>query len=163
MPSVAAVATQLAAANRPVIFLDTCILLDFVRAIKRLNAQCVEKARELHNAVSVPPEQCSMVVSHLVHHEWTINVPQVLDEARRHLNEIEQQSSHFRIACGVFGLAPGFSPAKYAAHGMAELLRDLAQNLLACGIEIDADDECSGRAMHRVMYNIPPSKKGGEA
>jgi len=163
MPHLTAVADQLIAADLPVIFLGTCILLDIIRAIKRRYADCVVKAKELHTAVTVLPIQCSLVASHLVRHEWGVHEPELLAEASRHLGAIEEQSGLFHDACGVFAIVPGFARANYAGHGMAEQLRDLSRELLSCGIEVDADDECSGRAINRVIYNIPPSKKGGEA
>ena len=97
------------------------------------------------------------IVSHLV------NEPELLTEAKRHLAEIEEQSELFHDACWVLGIVPGFARANYAGHRMGEQLRDLSQQLLNCGIEVDADDECSGHAINRVIYNIAPSKKGGEA
>ncbi len=162
MPSIALVASQLIVSDLPVIFLDTCILLDVIRAIKRRYANCVAKASELHTAVTAAPAQCSLVVSHLVRHEWAVNEPGLLMEAGRHLAEIEDQSGHFHDACAVLGIAPGFARANYAGHKMAEKLRDLSQQLLNSGIEVEADNECSGRAINRVIHNIPPSTKGGE-
>ena len=53
MPHITAVADQLIATDLPIIFLDTCILLDVIRAIKRRYTNCVAKARELHAAVGL--------------------------------------------------------------------------------------------------------------
>jgi hypothetical protein len=163
MSTVAAVAEQLVAVDLPVLFVDTCILLDVVRSIKRRSANCAAQARALHNAVTVAPHQCALVISHLVQHEWQTHQRELLEEATRHLIEMEDQSRHFHDACGVFGIAPGFGRANYAAHAMPTRLLDLSRELLDCATLVDGDNECSGRAIHRVIHNIPPSKKGGEA
>jgi hypothetical protein len=48
MPSIAATEAQLRADDRPVLFLDTCILLDIIRATYRcLGAGYVQRAADL--------------------------------------------------------------------------------------------------------------------
>lgn len=163
MPAIAAVADHIVAENLPVLFVDTCILLDVIRSIKRKAKDCAAQAKGLHSAITVSPKQCIIVVSHLVKHEWGVHEQDLLDEASRHLIDLEEHSGHFHDACGVLGIAPGFGRSNYAAQNVAGSLRDLSRQLLDCGIVIDKDNECSGRAINRVMYNIPPSKKGGEA
>ncbi len=163
MPTITAVADHIIGEDLPVLFVDTCILLDVIRSIKRKFRNCAAQAQGLHTVATVAPKQCIIVVSHVVQHEWHVRQQQVLDEAARHLNDLQEHSGHFHDACGVLGLAPGFGRSNYAVHNMAVRLRDLAHHLLACGIVIDPDDECSGRAIGRVIHNIPPSKKGGEA
>lgn len=163
MPSIVDVAAQLAAADLPVIFLDTCVLLDVMRAIKRRYVNCIGDGVRLHAAATVAPRQCSIAISHLVRHEWGANQQTLLDEATRHLSEIDDQSRHFHDACDVFGIAPGFARANYAGLGVARRLLDLSRQLLECAMVIDADNECSGRAMARVIDNAPPSKQGGGA
>jgi hypothetical protein len=163
MPTILEVADQLAQADLPVIFLDTCILLDVMRAIKRRYANCVDHAVLLHAAATVTPRQCSVVVSHIVQHEWHANQQMLLQEASRHLAEIHEQSAHFHDACRAFGIAPGFPRANYAGLGIADRLHSLSWQLLNSATLIDADNECSGRALNRVINNIPPSTHGGEA
>jgi hypothetical protein len=163
MPSVVDVSDQLAAAALPVLFLDTCILLDVIRAIKRRYKNCVEHAARLLDTASAATPQCVVVISHLVRHEWGANEQALLDEATRHLAEIEDQSGHFHDACDVFGIVRTFPRANYAALGVADRLHDLSRHLLNCALVVDPDNECSGQAMHRVIHGIPPSKQGGEA
>lgn len=163
MPDFTAVADQIIAEDLPVLFVDTCILLDVVRSIKRKFKSCVAQAQSLHSAATVAPRQCILVTSHLVQHEWGVHEQELLDEATRHLIDMEEYSGHFHDACDVFGIEIGFGRSNYAAHNMAMRLRDLSRQLLDCGIVIDQDNACSGRAISRVIHNIPPSKRGGEA
>ena len=163
MPTITAVADHIIAQDLPALFVDTCILLDVIRSIKRKSANCAAQAQGLHNAATVAPRRCIVVVSHLVQHEWGVHEKELLDEATRHLIDLQEHSGHFHDACGVFGIAPGFGRSNYAAHNMAVRLHDLSHQLINCGIVIDPDNECSGRAIARVIHNVPPSKKGGEA
>jgi hypothetical protein len=163
MPTIIEVADRLTAIDLPVLFLDTCIFLDIIRAIKRRYDHCVEAASGLHRALTVAPAQCSLVVSHLVRHEWAAHEHELVGEASRHLVEIEGQSAQFHDACAVLGISPGFPRANYAGHALADQLRDLSRDILDAGIEVESDNECSGRAINRVIHNVPPSKKGGEA
>jgi hypothetical protein len=163
MPTITAVADHIIAADLPVLFVDTCILLDVIRSIKRKLKNCASQAQGLHNAATVVPRQCVIVVSHLVQHEWGVHQQELLDEATRHLIDLEEHSGHFHDACGVLGIAPGFARANYAAHDVSVRLRDLSHQLLNCALVVEQDNECSNRAITRVIQNVPPSKKGGEA
>jgi hypothetical protein len=163
MPNVVEVAAHITATGAPVIFLDTCILLDVIRAIKRRYANCVEHAAQLHAAATAAPRKCNVVVSHLVRHEWDTNEQELLEDASKHLAELHDESGHFHDACAVFGIVPAFARANYAGLGVANRMHELSRQLLSYAIVIDPDNECSGRAMSRVINNLPPSKQGGEA
>lgn len=126
MPSVAEVADQLAAAALPVIFLDTCIFLDVIRAVKRGNPDHIEHAAKLLDSASATPASCVVVVSHLVPLEWVDNEQKLLAEAKKQLTELQDQSRDFHIACDTFGIARSFTRASYAGMGLAERMHELS-------------------------------------
>lgn len=163
MPSIAEVASQLIVDDLPAIFLDTCILLDVIRAIKRCEKSCLESALRLLSAATAEPRGCNVIVSYVVQHEWGDNQQRLLAEADHHLSQIQEQSSLFHDACAAFGIIPDFAPAHYDSLGLSVRMLDLSRQLLNCATVIASDDECSGRAMNRVMFKRPPSKRGGEA
>lgn len=162
MPGVAEVTDQLIAAALPVIFLDTCILLDVIRAVKRRSPNHVDHAIKLLNAATTVPTSCVVVVSHLVHLEWVKNQQSVLDEAKKHLSEIQEQSDHFHDACDNFGIARSFARASYTGSGLADRLHDLSKRILDSTTIIDSDKECNQLALERVYHYRPPSKQGRE-
>src|SRR5262249_1393290 len=89
MPSIAAVEAQLRAANRPVLFPDTCILLDIIRATLRcLGTHYVRSAVELRGLLGAAPPECALVVASVVPTEWNNNAANTRDEVRRHLIKI---------------------------------------------------------------------------
>jgi hypothetical protein len=163
MPTIVGVADHIIAEDLPVLFVDTCVLLDVIRSIKRKFTNCALQAQSLHSAATAVPRECLIVISHLVRHEWGVHQQELLDEADRHLSELQEHSGHFHDACGVLGIAPGFGRANYAAHDVAVRLHDLSRQILDCALVVEQDYECSNRAITRVIYNVPPSKKGGEA
>lgn len=69
MPSIDEAVKALIATDRPILFLDTCILLDIIRSTHRCLAKYAEHATELAALASADPPGCSMVVSSIVPQE----------------------------------------------------------------------------------------------
>ncbi len=162
MPSIAAVSGQIAAAGLPVLFVDTCILLDVIRATKRRSRECVQRAHDLLALIAPSSPQCCLVVPSMVPIEWNARAPEVFDEVQAHFAEIEDQASYFHEACQVLGLPLSSGPIAYSQVGLAEKLRELSAQLLAHAVLLDADTDCTVRAVGRVVKNIPPSRRNGE-
>ena len=161
MPSIKDVVEQVQSDQLPVFFLDTCIFLDVIRAIQRRSKGYVASAWQLHQALTDAQPRCKLVVSHMVVHEWQKNSPLVLNEAEKHLMEIEEQSRLFHDACSLLGIAPAFPPSTYSGHGVAQQLHGLAPQILAKGLVVDQDADCSSRAITRIMHGKRPSTEGG--
>ena len=142
MPTISDVADKLIAADLPVVFLDTCILLDVVRAVKRQNKDCVASAEALRQAVAAKPAKCQSVVSFLVRQEWREHHPKLVGEAAKHLGDLDCQSSYFHDACEIPKVDPGFARANYAGCEVAERLGELSGSLLDCSLEVDPDHAC---------------------
>jgi len=162
MPRFDEVADQVAATDVPVLFVDTCILLDIIRSTNRCLCNYADRASELLRLSSQSPPGCLIVASSIVRDEWIANVQQVTDETVRHLAKIEEQSEHFHDACRALGITAPFAPAKYSQLGLAERLRGLGQQLLDNAIHNDPNQEIQSRAFARVVQNRPPSHRGGQ-
>jgi hypothetical protein len=162
MPSVDEVVARIVGADVPVLFGDTCILLDIIRSTKRRLRDYAERASELLGLVTVTPPRCLLVISSIIPREWETHAQEVTDEVARHLVEMQEQSSHFHDACGILGIPAGFERANYAGPGLPDRLRDLSRQLLESALCLDADDQSRARAVGRVVTNTPPSRKGGE-
>jgi hypothetical protein len=60
MPSIAFAEAHLRAADRPVLFLDTCVLIDVIRATLRcLGTSYVQRAIELRGLLAAAPPSCA--------------------------------------------------------------------------------------------------------
>lgn len=162
MPSIDAVASQILGAGVPVLFLDTCILLDVIRSTSRCLPHYTERASALLTRATSAPPDCLIIISSIVPQEWRAHAQGVTDEVNRHLAKMQEQSSHLHDACDVLGIDPDFGRASYESLGLAERLRDLAGQLLNAAIGLDADDVSKAKAGDRIINKIPPSRKGGE-
>lgn len=163
MSTITSVTDELFHADLPALFLDTCILLDIIRSVKRCHTNCVRDAIGFVDAATSIPIRCKIVASHIVSHEWAANEREIVLEASKHLSEMETQSAHFHEACAEMRIPLGFSRAAYSRHDVANRLRSLSHDLLKSAIIVDSDVECCSRAMGRVIQNIAPSRKGAEA
>jgi hypothetical protein len=163
MPSIAATEAQLRADNRPVLFLDTCILLDIIRATYRcLGSGYVQKASELRTMLTSDPPLCALVVASMVPKEWSDNARNVRDEVQAHLGKMQDQAVHFHEACATLGIGLTFGRPFYPGVSLADGLYDLSKALLDNSIHLDPDAGCMGRGVGRVVAGTPPSSKGGQ-
>jgi hypothetical protein len=162
MPSLDDVALQVASVSVPVLFLDTCVLLDIIRSTSRCLAGCAATASALLGLASATPPACVLIVSSSVVYEWNANVQKVTDENARHLEKMDDHSLPFHDACQALGIALPFGRAGYSRSGLADRLRHLSGQLLDRAVHLDADTESRSRAVERVIQKLPPSRKSGE-
>jgi hypothetical protein len=102
MPSFADTVAQVAAAGVPVLFLDTCSVLDIIRAPipERKLVGCVEAATELIAQATAAPPLCSIIVGSFVPAEWGKNTQPVLAELERRLKRMDEEAELFHKLCG---------------------------------------------------------------
>jgi hypothetical protein len=163
MPSIAQVEAQLRANGRPVLLLDTCILLDIIRATMGcLGVRLVDRATQLHAMLTSTPPSCSLVVASMVPTEWNNNASNIANEVRAHLDKIQDQAIHFHEACNSLGIVLGYGRPSYPRANLHTRLRDLSEHILNLAIRLDPDDKCASRAVARVVGNMPPSQRGTE-
>jgi len=110
MPSVADVVDQVQQAGLPVVFLDTCILLDVIRAPLRpvQLAGCIEAAQQLVQLLIILPFRCVAVVRSLVPREWFTHSGYGTEGLRTHIAEINDQAGRLHRFCGLMGITPPF-------------------------------------------------------
>jgi hypothetical protein len=163
MATIADAAAQVLAAGVPVLFLDTCSILDVIRAPARGLANCAEAATELLGmATSVPPS-CRLLVGSFVPTEWNDHQQEVLDLLNGHLDRMQSQAAHFHGLCGHLGLAIPFGPPQYVTSGLSTRLHDLSRQILQASLVLDRHNDTMERAYNRVaVTRRRPCRKGGE-
>lgn len=163
MPTVGAAEAQLRADDRPVLFLDTCILLDIIRATLRcLGTPWVQSAADLRRLLSAEPPQCALVVASVVPAEWNNHAVHTRDEVRGHIVKIQDQAYHFHEACTALGIPLGYGLPSYPAANLQDRLFLLSRAILNLAIHLEPDGGCATRAVARVVAGLPPSRQGGE-
>ncbi len=165
MPSVKSLSELIAGAGIPVLFVDTCTLLDMPRlALPKVSRKDAAKlsrellsTRELLSMVLGSTPSCGLVISSLVRKEWEDNIEKVVLEVTTHLERLDQHSAAFHDACLSLEIPLGFGRAQYASSGLVESLHDLSRQLLNAAMSIDVHEESRARAGHRVLAKIPPA------
>src|SRR5439155_155977 len=79
--------------------LDTCILLDVIRAPIRPDKRCgcVKAAGELLRVV-VPPQEATLVVGSFVSTEWTTHAGPTTHDLKKHLSRLDEWATAFHYA-----------------------------------------------------------------
>jgi hypothetical protein len=164
MPSIDDAVAQIQATGLPVLFADTCLLLDVIRAPRRrveLRGSA-EAAQELLQLVTAPPTRCTLVVASFVPGEWLMRAEPETDSLRAHLARIDDEADYLHDFCGQMGITVPFPRPEYMTLLLAESLFDLSRRLLDSALRLDPDHDCIIRAHRRATSYTPPSLKGGE-
>jgi hypothetical protein len=136
----------------PVLFLDTCILLDVVRAPYRDLRDVVRTAVELRTLLANTPPVLWLVVGELVRQEWADNI----DSARKDCDRATDIFAAVADAAARVGL---LVPPVVTPLALTDSLRQLAADLLRGSIELERDGVCRERAVERVVQKRRPSHK----
>jgi hypothetical protein len=164
MPCIADAVAQIRDADLPVLFLDTCSLVDPIRAPLRPAdlKGCIEAAQELLHLVSASPRRCTLVIASFVYSEWLTHAGPEADRLRQALLQIDQDAERFHHCCGLLGITPSFPRPGYSRLSLADRLYDLSLQLRDRSLRLDPDQDCVLRAYRRATTYVPPSDHGGE-
>jgi hypothetical protein len=164
MPSIAEAVAKIQASGLPVLFADTCILLDVIRAPLRPAdlLVCVEAALELLQFITAPPARCTLVAASFVAREWYRHAAYETDSLRAHLTRIDGEADRLHQFCSQVGITPTFPKPDYRLTSLAERLNDVSRRLLDAALHLEPDQECIIRAHGRATNYTAPSLKGGE-
>lgn len=163
MPTIAEAESQIRATDAPVLFLDTCIYLDVIRATDRCLNGFVRSGRDLLDLLTADPPRCTLVATSMIPTEWSDNAQKVRDDVLGNLVKSQNQAALFHEACDILGIALAFGRPGYSGVGLVERLYDLTKELLSLSKVLEEDGGCNSRGLRRVRIKTPPSKKGGEA
>ena len=141
----------------PVVFLDSCILLDVVRAPLRNASSEVRVACQILASAGKTPNTVHLLIGFPTPTEWTDHIDEAVKDCTIAVNSYNSLAD----ICGYLAL-PGVATLPAAALGLPDLLRKLSENLLAAAIRLDHDAEALARAIDRVVAVHLPARKGGK-
>jgi hypothetical protein len=141
----------------PVVFLDSCVLLDVVRAPQRNAAGEVRVAGQFLASVQRVPSTIYLVIGSPTPTEWSANI----DEAVRDCTTAVNSCNAVAEVCGYLAV-PGVAALPAAALGLPGLLRQLSADLLAAAIRLDHHGGALASAIDRVVNTRLPARKGGK-
>lgn len=157
MPTIAEAADHLLATGHPALCVDTCIVLDIIRAPLRKIEGCVQAAVNLMDLVK--QNRCTIIASSRIRHEWNNHRAGVCEEAEEHVQKWLDDASAFREACELI-----HNPISLGAHSNISVLitklEELASAVIDAAIHLTQDAESASRATHRALAHIRPAQKG---
>lgn len=157
MPSILAAVAAIQAHPAPAVFLDTCALLDIIRAPNRGAAATVEAATELLTGANKNPATVYLVIGCPTPTEWNEHVNEALADCAAAIASVNAVAQ----AWGFLGVA-GIPVLPLHALPLPDRLRDLSKELLDAAIQLDKDADALGRAIDRVIHSKLPARKGGK-
>ena len=157
MPSIAAAVATIEANPAPMVYLDTCVLLDIIRAPLRNTAAAVQAASELMTGAQRKPPTVYLVIGCPTPTEWNDHVEEAIADCTTAVTSVNAVSE----AWGFLGSA-GIPLLPLWAMPLPDRLKDLSENLHNAAILLDKDGDALSRAIERVITGEPPAKKGGK-
>ena len=163
MPSIAEIVNLVAERGCPVLFLDTCVLLDILRSAHRENIPdaTVECACRLRDAIQSSPPLVTLVMASLIPEEWTGNINSVKSELESHLSRIKKELTRLRVVDAVMQLSLDIGSLTETQKLCDELL-NLSEGLLSKAFILDTEDSLRLKAGDRVIQGKAPARKGGQ-
>ncbi len=145
-----------------VLFVDTCILLDIVRAPIRdtINANSAAIAQRLCALSRESPRGVWLVTSETVRDEWLENIADVKLEVAREILKIEKRRKHFLSAAGAANNIQYTYGDSEAAIRLEDRLESISQALLDECLIITPESAHIISAMQRVKQYRPPARRG---
>ncbi len=157
MPDVAAAAAQINLAPAPVVFLDTCVLLDIVRAPLRDAAANVQAATELLTGATKVPPTIYSVIACPTPTEWAAHIDEAIQECEKAVKSVSAVSD----SCAFVGLT-ALGPIPPDLPTLPDKLRELSENLLGAAILLDKEADALARAIDRLIGGRKPARPGGQ-
>ncbi|MGO9597298.1 MAG: PIN domain-containing protein [Isosphaeraceae bacterium] len=159
MTSIDDAVTILVGNPRPVLALDTCVLLDVLRAGMREQTDVIAQSWRLSEIVINDPNLVQLVMTSLVVLEWEQNKDQVRQEMRNWLAETDKRLIEIHKTWDRVG-KPKLTPAPtYLEQPLIDALTLLGESLIQIAIILDEDNDCVMRALDRVKQKRRPSHR----
>jgi hypothetical protein len=157
--SIAAASRFILAQPAPVLFPDTCALLDVVRAPARQSGYLIPIATEFTALATATPRLLHIVICDTVTVEWYDHFDEALREVAAYVQQGRDLIASLREACAVTGL-PYRPRLAGALRDLPVRLGEIASHLFAAALVVEDDQECVSRAYRRQVLNLPPSRQG---
>lgn len=160
------VAARVINAGVPILFLDTCIVLDIVRAPIReaIGVHDIAAVHTLIERATRTPPEVSLVINQQVHGEFLTNIDEVEKDVVRSLKTLGDQLSgvltRMSALCSTVQI-PG--NVNLLSLGFPKIGRQLADKLLQSSIVLEDHEDELRKALHRVNFAHPPATQAKQS
>lgn len=147
-------------AKKPVIYLDTCSLVDIIRSPipNDIHFSHVVGAKDLLNFIN--QNKIYTVSTITVEIEFTEHQGKESLNLERWLNKLEQNNTSLINSLELMGVSFKFNLKGFSDLKLNHELSSLAKNILNSSFILEKDEECSHKAHTRVEQNLAPSSPG---
>lgn len=156
MTTIGRIVASVAGTSAPIAILDTCILLDIVRAPARKKAAEVRVAKLFLSCVGKTPKTIHLFVGSPTPKEWSEHIDTVVQECEDAIETCENVAS----VCAHLGMTTP-SPLPAGTGTLPASLRQLSNDLLTACVVIDHQADAMDRAGHRIIESRLPARKKG--
>ena len=156
------VCAAITAKPEPVLFLDTCTILDVLRAPCResIAVEEISAAMTLIRLNGQPTPGVWLVTNETVHDEWTANLDTVKIELERESKKIERLRSRLVDAVDIVYGRTHEVGHRVEHLKLTEHLENLSRQLLSVSQKVKIADSHSLNAMSRVRKYMAPAGRG---
>jgi len=163
--SITEVAREIMKSAAPVLFPDTCSLVDLIRLPIRNNEpakvlRTLNAAQEILAAARQTPRKAWIVIAPPIPIEWAEHSVATTENLSVELRRIDEllEVLHTLEPIAKFPLGSRIS---YSDLEIGAGLSNISQNFLLSGIEIQSDHDSTVKASFREISKTPPAAKGG--
>jgi hypothetical protein len=164
MPESAEVlAERIRSAPAPVLFLDTCTILDVVRAAHpdySVREEEVSSALELVKMVGASRPEVWLITSETIVDEWDANILTVKSTLESPIRKADVMRSKLIAIADVIHGGNYDVGQKIEPLNLPDHLENLSRQLLASCQKVKVEDGCSVRAGLRINKCLAPASKG---
>ena len=156
---IATAAQIISTSPKPLILVDTCSLLDLIRAPVRdkLNADHIKGGIDILGKVTAG--ELHLVVTSTIQKKFSEHLNATCDELEKNAKSLEEKTAHYIRASGLAGLLLSTAGSLQAAT-LSKKLSQYSTDLLAQSLILDRDRECDHRALDRVEVHNAPAGRG---
>jgi len=156
--SIEEIVKSIVAENADVLFLDTCAILDIIRALNRKASTDLKFASDIAGIINAKDRKVQVVLASVIKQECQDHFDSALAELDSFHTRLSDDVQTFNEACTILGLQVGSIPAVNEA--MKKQITGIANQFLQNSVSIKEDDKFHAAASRRVIKGIPPASKG---
>jgi PIN domain len=157
----AAAAAAQVPAGTPILFIDTCSLLDIPRVVERARKPGpeIDAAQRVLAAARGPTRKVALFIAEVVLAEWATNMPVVVEKLTAHVIKVEEDAARI-AACGRALGHANLAATKLRELRLPHVLLEIAEALLQEATVIEETQMIRLAAFGREIKGTGPARKG---
>lgn len=157
--SVTDVCSEIMQRESPVLFIDTCSILDIINSV-HMNVFSENYAISALELISLHGNDVWLTTSQNVKEEWNDNIDAVISTMEREILKVDRNISSMLMVVNALLNASYSTPQKISSLNITKHIRSLSETFLNTCLTLERKDVHTIRAMQRVRKNEAPARKG---